>query len=63
MAQKPKTVRVDYNTWMALRGLRGAEDDDLDSVIQKLIRFYLKKPEESKKHKKKGKEQWIAEGG
>ena len=49
MAQKPKTVRVEYETWRALRGLRGFDDDDLDAVVQKLIRFYLKNPKQEMK--------------
>lgn len=50
-----KTVRVEDNTLVALRALRRfgeVKDDTMDDVIQRLIRFYLTKPAETKKSTK-----------
>ena len=47
-----KTIRVTETTWRAVRALRsfGLEtDESMEDVIKKLITFYLKKHDESKR--------------
>lgn len=55
--RQDKNVRVRYETWMSLRALRRyaqETDDTLDSVIQRLITFYVNKPTELKRKVKGG---------
>jgi hypothetical protein len=47
------SARISKMTIKALKALRRPEEDDtIEDVIQRLIRFYLNKPDESKRRKK-----------
>lgn len=52
MIKMVKSIRVKDETHIGLKALRKMtpeHDESLDDVIQKLIRFYLKKPTDSKR--------------